>query len=133
MEELPSQPVMRSESTSVDIIKNWSQEIIVETYCTDQSLLVLSDAYYPAGWKAFVDGKETKIYQTNYVVRSVVVPQGKHTVVFSFSPTSTYTTGYMVSQIGYLIAGLFIVIGVVRSPWWKKKFNKNVTTDQSVR
>ena len=133
MEELPSQPVMRSESTSVDITKNWSQEIILETYCTDQSLLVLSDAYYPAGWKAFVDGKETKIYQTNYVVRSVVVPQGKHTVVFSFSPTSTYTTGYMVSQIGYLIAGLFIVIGVVRSPWWKKKFNKNVTTDQSVR
>jgi hypothetical protein len=131
LEKLPSQPVVRSESTSVVITKYWSQEIIIETFCTNQSLLVLGDAYYPAGWKALIDGKETEILKANYVVRSVVVPPGKHTVVFSFSPTSTYNLGYMLSQVGYLIAALFIFAGTIRSPWWKKKIGRGKTAGQT--
>jgi hypothetical protein len=129
--ELPAQLVMKSDSTSVQIVKNWSQEIIIKTFCTKQSLLVLSDAYYPAGWKAYIDEMETEIYQTNYVVRSVVVPPGNHTVKYSFSPTSTYAMGYMVSQFGYLVAVFFIVTGILRSPWWKDKFNKKTAVEQT--
>jgi len=48
-------------------------------------LLVLSEIYYEPGWKAFVDGTETKIYRTDYAFRSVYLGAGTHTVVLSHS------------------------------------------------
>lgn len=35
----------------------------------EPSFLFVSDTYYP-GWKAFIDGKETKIYKTDYAFQS---------------------------------------------------------------
>ena len=46
-------------------------------------LLVLSDIYYP-GWVAKVDGRKTKIYRADYLLRAVVVPAGEHTVEFEY-------------------------------------------------
>ncbi len=45
------------------------------------SLLILFDQYYPT-WHATIDGKETKIYLTDYAFRGVFVPKGKHKIVF---------------------------------------------------
>jgi hypothetical protein len=39
--------------------------------------------------------------------------------------------GYMVSQFGYLVAVFFIVTGILRSPWWKDKFNKKTAVEQT--
>jgi hypothetical protein len=39
----------------------------------------------------------------------------------------------MVSQIGYLVAFLLIAIGIVRSPWWKMRFNKKIAGEQPVK
>jgi hypothetical protein len=39
---------------------------------------------YHKGWRAFVDGKETKVYRANYAFQAIRVPSGKHTVVFQF-------------------------------------------------
>ncbi|MEM0174216.1 MAG: hypothetical protein QXI16_06905, partial [Sulfolobaceae archaeon] len=36
--------------------------------------LVLSDQYFP-GWKAFIDGKETPIYQVNGLLRGITTPK----------------------------------------------------------
>jgi len=50
-----------------------------------QGFIVLSDQYYP-GWKAFVDGKETKIYKVNGILRGVVSPAGTHIIEFKYRP-----------------------------------------------
>lgn len=71
-----------------------------------QGLLVLSDAYHP-DWKAYIDGKETQIYQTNYLLRSVFLPKGTHNIVFKFHPFWFYT-GIVASAISLLIA-LFMI------------------------
>lgn len=55
---------------------------------TDQNgLLFLSDTHYP-GWKAYIDGKETKLLRANYAFRAIPVAAGKHTVKFSYQPGS---------------------------------------------
>jgi uncharacterized membrane protein YfhO len=58
--------------------------IIIATHSQHGAFLVLTDSYYPT-WHAYIDGKETKIYQTDYAFRGVVVPKGSHTVEFKDS------------------------------------------------
>lgn len=57
-------------------------KIVLTTENTGDAFLVLTDSFYP-NWHAYIDGKETKIYLTNYNFRGIIVPKGKHAVEFS--------------------------------------------------
>ncbi len=65
------------------------------------AFLVLSDTYYP-GWRAQVDGVDRTVYRTNYVLRGVVVPEGHHTVVFRYQPSS-FIIGGIITLISILV------------------------------
>lgn len=56
-----------------------------------EKLAVFSEIYYPAGWKCFIDGAESTHFRANYVLRSMILPPGTHTVKFVFEPSSYYT------------------------------------------
>ena len=74
----------------------------------ENSLLVLSDTYFP-GWKAFLDGRKTKIYRANYTFRAIPLNAGTHRVEFVYDPLS-FKLGAGVTFlgiIGCLIVGLF--------------------------
>jgi len=73
-----------------------------ESSLTADRIAVFSEIYYPHGWKAFVDGKPAEHFRTDYVLRGMVVPAGKHTVTFKFEPQS-YKTGNRVSLASSLI------------------------------
>jgi len=47
------------------------------------SFFILSESFYPH-WKAYLDDKETKIYEVNGIVRGVLVPQGTHSLIFYY-------------------------------------------------
>ena len=53
----------------------------MKTNNVGEGFLVLTDSYYPT-WQASIDGKETKIYLTDYNFRGIIVPKGEHTVEF---------------------------------------------------
>ncbi len=72
------------------------------------SLLYLSDTFYP-GWKAYVNGIETKIYRANYNFRVVALSPGRHQVEFRYEPLSFY--------IGAWISGLTVVVLASLSAW----------------
>jgi len=48
-------------------------------------LLVFNDSNY-LGWKAFIDGRDIPILQTNYLFKGLFVPEGKHTVELLYIP-----------------------------------------------
>lgn len=58
--------------------------IKIEVKTNKEVLLFLTDNYYP-GWKAKVNGKETKIYRADYTFRAILVPAGDSIVEFYYS------------------------------------------------
>jgi uncharacterized membrane protein YfhO len=64
------------------------------------NFLILNDTYFP-GWKAFVDGKKTKIYRANYNFRAVPLSAGTHRVEFIYDPMS-FKLGAGVTLLGIL-------------------------------
>lgn len=55
--------------------------IIIDIENRGDGFLVLTDSFYPT-WKVKIDGKESKIYRTNYNFRGVLVPEGNHKIEF---------------------------------------------------
>lgn len=47
--------------------------------------VVVGDNYHP-GWKATVDGKKTRIFRADYILRAVSVKKGKHVIEMVFRP-----------------------------------------------
>ncbi len=76
-----------------------------------QGVAVFSDIYYP-GWRCTVDGKPTEILRANYVLRAIVLPEGKHEICFTFDPQSLHVTETVadISLLLLLIAALALAI-----------------------
>ena len=60
----------------------------------------MSDTYY-RGWKAFVDGEETKIYRADYTFRAIPLNAGTHRLEFVYDPMS-FKLGAGVTLLGIL-------------------------------
>jgi len=96
------------EEGKAEIVEYLPNKIKIEVETEKPGLLFLSDNYYP-GWKALVDGKETKIYRADYTFRAVEIPIGTHEVEFIYQPES-FKKG---SQISLLSLGLIIFLGLI--------------------
>ncbi len=119
------EPVSSTTDTTAEVqVLNYNaREIQLHTSRSEPGFLVLSEIYYPEGWKATIDGEETPIYKTNYVLRGIEVPAGEHTVTFSFNPAS-HTWGSRIAWAGNLIQlgiGLFIL-----ALWYRGREEKNI-------
>lgn len=110
--DYPSQPGEMIELTSYQ-----PNELKYRFSSQDEELVVFSEIYYPAGWRSFVDGKETPHFRVNYVLRGMVVPAGEHEIRFSFEPAS-YIIGNKVSLASSLVfiilAGGFLVSAFIK-------------------
>jgi hypothetical protein len=90
--------------------------------CKSPQFAVFSEVYYPYGWNAYIDGKKTEVIKTDYVLRGLSIPAGKHNVKFIFEPSSYYTG----DKIGYTGSWLIIifVLGGFFMEWWQTRKSK---------
>jgi hypothetical protein len=85
-----------------------NNHIEVKTESQSEAFLVVLDTFYP-GWKATIDSKPAKIYQTNYAFRGVLLPAGRHTVDFIYRPESLIY-GAIISLISLLIMTFLFIL-----------------------
>jgi len=83
----------------------------IDTEAEHPSFLVLSEVNYP-GWKAQIDGVDTPIYQTDYLLRGVELPAGKHTVVMEYKAPA-FWKGVYVSGLTFFIVVALALYGYV--------------------
>jgi len=115
--------VDKADSTNTAKISNFGiQNIEYDVSASGNNLLVLNEIYYPAGWKAYIDGTETEIFKTNYFQRSILVTKGKHKVELKFYP-ETYYTGKKISIAANILVTLILIGGVAGIFISRKKQN----------
>ena len=119
-EKLPA-PIYQPDSSYAKIIKFTPNELKLDVYTDKQSLLVISQIYYPPGWKIFVDGKKVdKVFKTDHAIQSLIIPPGRHKVDMRFIPDSYYRD-IRLATISVTVIYLMILIPLAASFWERKK------------
>jgi hypothetical protein len=80
-----------------------TNRILLKVQTNTPGFLVLSEIYDPT-WQARIDGKETKIYCADYILRAIPIEKGIHQVEFIYNP--------FLFRVGRIIAMCTLVIAV---------------------
>jgi len=83
-----------------DVVGWDSDSTMVQVQTTRSGYVILSQILYP-GWKAYVDGKRTKVLGADYLLMAARVPAGRHEVEFRYEPGS-FKLGFGLSVLGVL-------------------------------
>jgi hypothetical protein len=114
--------IQKDSLASIQLTNYAPNQIDYESNTQTTQLALFSEMYYPHGWKALIDGKEQEIICANYVLRALVVPKGKHRIVFKFEPEVVQKSA-LFSLVGYLLF-LLIIVG-----WGVKIYLKSKDSD----
>lgn len=111
----------KTDSTKIVLDQVSFDNISYDIFVDKPSLMVISEVYYPEGWKCYVDGEQTKIYKTDHILRSVFINKpGKHNIEFKFEP-ETFILYYNVSLVAHIIAYLMLIGSIVVLIYKKRK------------
>ena len=100
----------------LNLTKYQPNELEFKSQSKTPQLAVLSEIYYPKGWKMFIDNKEVPYIKANYLLRAVHVPAGNHTLKMIFAP-EVIAKGKLISMICF---GLFLLLSLGGILWlWK--------------
>ncbi|MGA7838414.1 MAG: YfhO family protein, partial [Ignavibacteriaceae bacterium] len=96
--------------------------ITADVDASGNNFLFLGNTYYAGkadykifkistGWSAYIDGNKVDIYKADHGFMGIVVPKGRHNIVFEFAPPSFYISKYVSLILSSItVAGLFLVI-----------------------
>jgi hypothetical protein len=96
---------------NIRLIEYKPDELTYKSNSLYNQLAVFSEIFYPKGWKVTIDGESVEYFRANYLLRAMVVPKGKHTIVFKFKPQSYYL-GQKVSMASSIIL-LLLLLGSI--------------------
>lgn len=110
-----------SDSTATIALKSYRPDRLeYESQNPHNGFAVFSEMYYPHGWKAFIDGKETPFYRVDYTLRAMPIPAGKHQILFTFAPSIVSKTSY-VTLTGSLLLLLWTIFALLKTYLNKKQ------------
>ena len=71
-------------------------------------LVVFSEIWTKKGWTMWIDGVESPLFRSDYILRSAIIPAGQHEIVMRYEP-SVWRIGNTIQ----FIASLLILAGLV--------------------
>jgi hypothetical protein len=98
------------EGSMVTVTEDGLNEVTLVATMVAPGYVVLADSFYP-GWQATVDGDKASVYQANYLLRAVYVPEGRHTINFVFRPFDFFAGALISGMTFLLIVALLLFIG----------------------
>jgi hypothetical protein len=104
-------------SSQIKLIQNDNDIVTYSSSTQKNQFAVFSEIYYPLGWKAYIDDKETPIVKVNYVLRGLVVPAGSHQIKFELKPSSIVHAKQASNYASFIIWAL---LGYTGFYWFKK-------------
>jgi len=113
VDELPDSGAPASGAGSVSIVEERNARVTLRATLRQPSLVVLDDQIAP-GWSVTIDGRPARALEADMVLRGVVVPAGRHEVVWSYRVPGL-RAGAALSGVGLLAAIAWIGVLVVRS------------------
>ena len=108
-------------TATISLVENKNDMVNYTATTSKKQLAVFSEVYYKLGWKAYIDDVESPIIKTNYVLRGLVIPAGKHNIRFEFKPTSIAIAQKASAIASIVLWGLLIGLII-------KSFKKENTT-----
>lgn len=99
-------------SDKIWLEQNDNDEMIYRSSTVRKRFAVFSEVYYDRGWQAFIDGTATPIIRTNYGLRGLSVPPGRHTIRMVFHPRSYYL-GRSIQSVAGILTLLLISISLI--------------------
>ena len=109
-----------TEGDFVRLVSYAPNRLCYEYSASRERKMIFSEVYYPAGWKLTLDdgAQELEISLSDEVLRSAVVPAGKHSLEMRFEPAS-YARGAAISRACSILL-LLLVLGAVAGKLWSK-------------
>ena len=101
----------------LDFSANYSKFKVRSTEYSGTHCVNYLQSYYP-GWRAYLDGDEIPIYQTNVMFMSVLVPEGEHILEFRYFNR----TAFIAALISY---ATFFGLMVLMSVYYIRKRRQN--------
>ncbi|HWK04546.1 MAG TPA: YfhO family protein [Puia sp.] len=101
-------------TASIELVKNDNDLVTYLSESDTKQFAVFSEIFYNRGWRAWVDNREEPIIRTNYVLRGLSLPPGRHVIRFLFRPTSYYL-GRQVQMMATIILILMLVGAIIVS------------------
>ena len=106
--EIPDSDVPSDNISDVSLIHYHPDGSTYEVSTEHDGMFVLSEVWYPDGWKATVDGINVPLVRANYILRALPISAGRHTVELRFEPSGRKLAG-LVSGLGSAVLLIFLL------------------------
>ena len=91
-----------------------------ETNNAQDGIAVFSEIYYPDGWHVTIDGQPAELARADYILRTMHVPAGQHTIEMRFDPTSLHVTeGIAYGALALLVIGIIVAVLIAKRKYVK--------------
>ncbi|MCX6332922.1 MAG: hypothetical protein NT092_01290 [Bacteroidia bacterium] len=117
-DQLTSPSYVLQQEDKIELTSFKSNELVYKYSASGERLALFSEIYYPAGWKCFIDGTESKYMRADYVLRAMILPGGNHEVRFLFDPSS-YKNGNRISLASSILL-ILLLAGYLGMKLFKK-------------
>ena len=106
--------------SSIRLTSYAPNRLTYETNNAQDGIAVFSEIYYPDGWHVTIDGQPAELARADYILRTMHVPAGQHTIEMRFDPTSLHVTeGIAYGALALLVIGIIVAVLIAKRKYVK--------------